>query len=85
MALQQEILEHERKATDLIRKLDPRLQSQSDPMAIYLVQAGQKEKVPIEVWPNECVWRLHQISYGLWDCGFDATFLAVEDIELEDD
>ena len=84
VALRQEILEHERKAACMRQKSDPRLLSQKDPMVIYMVKAGKSEKVPIEVWPHEHVWKLHQIGCRLWDCGFDATYLAVGDITLED-
>ena len=41
--------------------------------------------MPIEVWPHERVRKLHQIGCGLWDCSFDATYLAVGDVNQEDD
>ena len=85
VALRQDIIELERKTAGMRRKPDPRLLSKTDPPVIYLVKATKIERVPIEVWPHERVWKLHQIGCGLWDCGFDATYLAVGDITLEDD
>ena len=84
VSLRQDIDDLEKKATGMRRKPDPRLQSQTDPLVIYLVRATKIERVPIEVWPHERVWKLHQIGCGLWDCGFDATYLAVGDVTLRE-
>ena len=80
VSLRQDIEELERKTAGMRRKPDPRLLSQTDPLVIYLVKATKVERVPVEVWSHERVWKLHQIGCGLWDCGFDATYLAVGDI-----
>ena len=85
VSFRQDIDELEKKAAGVRRKPDPRLLSQTDPLVIYLVKATKIERVPIEVWPHERVWKLHQIGCGLWDYGFDATYLAVGDVTLEDD
>ena len=33
----------------------------------------------------ERVWKFLHIGRGPWNCGFDATYLAVGDVNLEDD
>ena len=83
MALRLQLLEHEQIAAGVKRQRpNPRLLSGTRPIAIYLVMRGQSERVPLEVYPHERVWKIHMIACRHWDHAFEATYLAVGDSEL---
>ena len=54
-------------------------------MFIRLVKAGQKEKVNLEVWPHERVWRIHPVSCSVFGGSIEETYLTVQDSELGED
>ena len=78
-------MEPERKAGRRRHPPDPRLVQNTESMFIRLVKAEQAEKVSLEVWPHERVWRIHLVSCSVFGGSIEETYLTVQDSELGED